>query len=61
MQLDSFLSSKFYYLRLIFDTLPIFLLREAAKKCSFLNGRANKRGRGGKGLAIKEERTYFGT
>ena len=33
-------------------------LREAAKKFSSLNGRAIKRGGGGKGPAIKEKRTF---
>ena len=35
-----------------------YLLREAAKKSSSLNGRAIKRG-GGKGRAIIEKRTFF--
>ena len=36
-------------------------LREAAKKSSYLNGQAIKRGGGVKGRAIKEKRTFFGT
>ena len=34
------------------------LVREAAKKSSSLNGRAIKKGEGGKGRAIKEKRTF---
>ena len=38
------------------------VLREATKKSFYLNGRAIKRGGGGgKGRAIKEKITFFGT